>query len=79
MSELTSSNISFEQALSEVEKIVKTLESGTVELEASIQLYARGVELRKHCEDMLNKAKIEVNKVIASGSEVQGIEPVNIN
>jgi exodeoxyribonuclease VII small subunit len=78
MSEIPTQDLSFEQALSELEKIVKTLESGTVELESAIALYSRGVELKKHCDNMLDKAKVEINKVIAHGSEVQAIEPISI-
>jgi len=58
------SNISFEQALSELEIIVKKLEDGNVGLDESINLYEKGISLSNKCTSMLEKArqKIEVIK-----------------
>lgn len=53
----------FETAMSELEKIVQSLESGKSGLEESIQLYERGVELRKHCESKLKDAQLRVEKL----------------
>ena len=43
--------MTYEEALEELEKIVSQLESGTAELDKSISLYTRGSELKKHCEE----------------------------
>ena len=43
--------LSFEAALAELEQVVARLEVGQVPLEESIALYARGAELRAHCEE----------------------------
>ena len=51
--------LSFEAALQELEQVVGRLESGDVPLEESISLYARGAELRGHCEAKL-KADLKV-------------------
>ena len=48
MSDGDVSEMSFEQAMRELEKVVGQLESGDVELEASIKLYERGAQLRAH-------------------------------
>ena len=42
--------LTFEQALAELEGIVKALESGQGALEASVAAYQRGAALRAHCE-----------------------------
>ncbi|MGB5871966.1 MAG: exodeoxyribonuclease VII small subunit, partial [Albidovulum sp.] len=42
--------MSFEAAMAELEKVVRDLESGNVELEKSIALYERGAALKAHCE-----------------------------
>ncbi len=73
------SNLSFEQAMSELDSIVKSLESGSVELQSSIVLYRRGTMLRTHCEEMLSKAKLEVEKIVAKGSDVQGLETISFS
>jgi exodeoxyribonuclease VII small subunit len=45
--------LSFEDALAELDVIVKSLEGGNLKLESAIQAYERGVKLRRHCEGPL--------------------------
>jgi len=59
-------DLSFEKALGELEDIVRKLESGDIELDASIKLYSKGVELKNHCDEILANAKLKVEKIIAS-------------
>ena len=47
--------MSFEEALAELEGIVQKLERGQLELESSIQAYERGTALRQHCADKLRQ------------------------
>lgn len=55
--------LSFEQALAELEKIVRTLESGKAGLEESIQSYERGQALRAYCESKLKDAQLRVDSL----------------
>lgn len=57
--------LSFEQGLKELEEIVRKLESGGQELEKSIEYYARGSELKNHCEKKLSEAKLKVEKIVS--------------
>ena len=57
-------NITFEQAVKELEDIVRKLESGQIDLENAINFYERGNELRKICEQKLAEAKLKVEKII---------------
>ncbi len=57
-------DITFEQAVAELEAIVRKLESGQAGLEDAIKDYERGNELRKICEAKLNEAKLKVEKII---------------
>lgn len=50
----------FEDALSELEAIVRTLEAGEQDLEQSIALYERGVSLRKACQAKLDEAQQKI-------------------
>lgn len=52
----------FEAAIAELETIVKKLEEGDLPLEASLQLYERGVHLSRYCHARLEEAerRIEV-------------------
>ena len=58
-------DLSFEAAMKELEAIVRKLEGGQGDLEGSITDYARGVELKEHCQKKLADAKLKVEKVIA--------------
>jgi len=48
---------SFEQALSELEEMVETMESGQLPLEKLIANYEHGAELIAHCETVLDDAR----------------------
>jgi len=59
--------LSFEKALGELEEIVRKLESGAAELEASIALYERGAALKAHCEAKLKSAQEKIEKIVVGG------------
>ena len=52
--------LTFEEALAELEIIVRQLEAGEVELEKSIAIYERGAALKAHCESRLKSAELKV-------------------
>ena len=56
--------LSFEEALAELEKIVRALEEGRGKLEDSIRAYERGALLKKHCEQKLREAQAKVDKIV---------------
>ena len=58
------SEMSFEQALRELEGVVRKLESGDVPLDDSITLYERGEELRKACQARLDAAQARIEKIV---------------
>jgi len=55
--------LSFEEALAELEKIVGRLESGQGSLDEAITAYARGSDLKKHCQKKLDEARMKVEKI----------------
>ena len=55
--------LSFEDALTELETIVRDLESGKAPLEKSIQSYERGIALKQHCEKKLGEARAKIEKI----------------
>jgi exodeoxyribonuclease VII small subunit len=55
--------LSFEMALSQLEKIVAELESGQAPLEASLELYQKGAKLKAFCEQRLEAARLQVEKI----------------
>ena len=56
-------NLSFEEALEELENITTTFEDGNSALENAVNLYNRGVLLKKHCEKKLKEAKKKIDEV----------------
>ena len=62
-------SLSFEEALLELEGIVRRLEQGSAKLEESIFAYQRGEALRKRCEKLLAKAQGEVEKITAQADD----------
>lgn len=70
--------LSFEDALRELEQIVSDLESGQAPLEASIEKYERGARLKAHCEAKLEAARLRVEKiVVGSAGEAKAVEPAS--
>ncbi|SDW94742.1 exodeoxyribonuclease VII small subunit [Celeribacter indicus] len=63
MSETQVSDMSFEQAMAELDQVVSKLERGDVALEDSIRLYERGAALKAHCERKLKEAEEKVEKI----------------
>ena len=68
--------MSFEEALGELETIVNKLEQGEVSLDDAVQAYERGTELKQHCQKRLHDAKMRVEKIRAEkgASEATGTE-----
>ena len=71
------SAMSFETALAELEDIVEKLESGKVDLEASIAIYERGEALKSHCEALLKQAEARIEKITLKNGAPTGTEPLD--
>lgn len=66
--------MTFEEALAELEVIVRQLEAGDVELEKSIAIYERGAALKAHCETRLKSAELKVEQIV-QGATGPATEP----
>ena len=60
--------LSYEEAMAELENIVTALEGGNQKLEESMALFERGQALMKHCAKLLEAAELKVRKL--SGDEL---------
>lgn len=73
------SKMSFEKALAELESIVEKLNSGKVDLNASIAIYERGQALKQHCEALLKDAEARIEKItLKSDGTPSGTEPLDV-
>lgn len=69
--------MSFEEALGELETIVRSLETGQAPLEDSITAYERGVALRQQCENKLRAAQEKIEKITISPDGKLSAEPLD--
>ncbi|MGD2128074.1 MAG: exodeoxyribonuclease VII small subunit [Lysobacterales bacterium] len=54
----------FEKALEELEALVEQLESGELNLDQSLKQFKRGVELTRHCQNVLDQAQQTVEQLL---------------
>jgi exodeoxyribonuclease VII small subunit len=71
------SALTFEDALAELERIVRQLEEGRAKLDDAISSYERGTLLRRHCEAKLREAQAKVERIVATPDGV-GAEPFRV-
>jgi exodeoxyribonuclease VII small subunit len=71
--------MSFEDALAELEQIVRRLEAGQVKLDDAIQCYERGAQLKQHCERKLNEAQQRVDRVVIGPEGAIAAEPAKLD
>ncbi len=69
--------MSFEQALEQLEEIVKKLESGQGKLDEAIESYERGAALKRHCEAKLKEAQQKVEKIVMTSDGSPRLEPAD--
>jgi exodeoxyribonuclease VII small subunit len=71
--------MSFEDALAELEGIVRRLEGGQVKLDDAIQSYERGAQLKRHCEKKLNEAQQRVDRIVIGSDGSVTVEPAKLD
>ena len=63
--------LSFEESLKKLEDIVEQLESGDVDLDKSVELYEKGMNLKKICEEKLKKVENQIKKIKVENNKIQ--------
>jgi exodeoxyribonuclease VII small subunit len=71
--------MSFEDALAELEQIVRRLEGGQVKLDEAILSYERGAQLKQHCERKLNEAQQRVDRIVIGSDGAVTAEPAKLD
>ena len=71
--------MNFEDALAELEAIVRRLEGGQVKLDDAIQSYERGAQLKRHCEKKLNEAQQRVDRIVIGPDGAVSAEPAKLD
>lgn len=70
-------SLSFEDALAELERIVRGLEGGQQKLDEAIGAYERGARLRRYCEAKLAEAEARVQAIVATGDVAVSLRPAD--
>lgn len=66
-------SLSFEQAMDELDQLVRRMESGELSLDESIAAYRRGAELARYCQARLTGAEQEIRQL-----EGELLKPLNL-
>ena len=71
--------MSFEEALTELQALVKALEKGDAKLEEAIASYERGAALKRHCEKKLREAQEKVDKIVVGADGGLSTQPAKLD
>ena len=72
--------LSFEEALTQLETIVRELESGRIKLDDAVSAYEKAAALKKLCENKLKDAQLKIEKIeIAPNGDIKTTPFENIN
>ena len=69
--------LSFEEALAQLQDLVKKLERGDNKLDDAISSYERGALLKQHCEAKLREAQMKVEKIVERANGMIGTQPMD--
>lgn len=72
-------DISFEESLKKLEKIVEELEKGELNLDEALKLYEEGMHFSDQCLEKLNESKQKVEKLTKEGNDKYKTEPFSVN
>lgn len=70
--------LGFEEALAELDAIVRQLEDGKGKLDDAITAYERGAALKLHCEEKLREAQAKIDSISVDPNGVPHAEPIQI-
>lgn len=71
MKEIDFNKITFEDALAQLENIVRELEGGRIKLDDAVEAYEKAVALKKFCEEKLKNAQLKIEKIsVAPDGEI---------
>ena len=71
-------NLTFEEAMEELETVVRQLESGKIKLDEAVAVYEQGVKLKNFCAEKLKSAQAKIDKlIIEKNGTISGKEDFN--
>jgi exodeoxyribonuclease VII small subunit len=67
-------DLSFDDALAELQRTIAELETGGLPLERTLELHERGAALLERCETLLRTAELRMRQLVAKGSSLETVE-----
>lgn len=77
MKDLNLNQLSFEEALAQLENIVRELEGGKIKLDDAVEAYEKATALKKFCEEKLRAAQLKIEKINVSPENKLSVEPLD--
>ena len=72
-------SLDFEKSLAKLENIIEALEDGDLPLNESIKTFEEGVKLTKHCQELLTKAELKIQKLLEKDDGTLDLEDFDTN
>lgn len=69
--------LTFEDALSQLENIVRELEAGRIKLDDAVAAYTKAVDLKNFCEKKLKDAQLKIEKIETSSDNSLSLTPLD--
>lgn len=69
--------LSFEDALLQLENIVRELETGRIKLDDAVTAYTKAVNLKKFCEQKLKDAQLKIEKIEIKSDDSLSVTPLD--
>ena len=66
--------MTFEEKIKELEKVVNELESGEIDLDSSIEKYTSAMKLVNECDEKLKNVEEQVNKIVSENGTLENFE-----
>ncbi len=70
-------NLTFEEAMAQLQALVETMEKGDGTLEENLALYERGMKLVAYCNQLLEEADMRVQELLPNGDEIPFTGPMD--
>ena len=67
-------DLTFDEALAELQRTIAELETGGQPLERTLALHERGAALLEHCETLLKSAELRMRQLVSKGGELRTVD-----
>ena len=77
MKNIDFNKLSYEDALAQLENIVRDLEGGKIKLDDAVEAYEKATALKNFCEEKLRAAQLKIEKITLSTDGNVSTEPLD--